>query len=191
MSDRILDDHRRALEEAFFARQEQELLQRLRGGGGSAASGNAALAAATGVSDEAALSRLRGLGVTPEAAAALTLFPMAAVAWADGGFSDAERAMATQAAERAGIMPGSPAFALLQQWFNAPPSPAMTEAWKGYARALAAPLPPLERKRLADDALGRARELADSSGGFFGFGRRVSAAEERMLDELHAAFEAG
>jgi len=188
MSDHILDDHRRAMEEAFFAKQEAELLRRLRGDADDAGA-NAALAAATGVSDEAALARLRELGVRPAEAAALTLYPMAAVAWADGGFSEAERAIATQAAEAAGIQPGSPAFDLLRQWFSAAPSPAMAEAWRGYARALAAQLPAGDRRRLADDTLSRARALADSSGGFFGFGRRISSAEERVLSDLQAAFE--
>ncbi len=187
MSDRILDDHRRALEDAFFARQNAELLAKLRGGGDP----NAALAAATGVSDPAALARLTELGVTPEAAAALTLLPMAAIAWADGGVSLGERGAVMRAAERAGVTPGSPAFELLDGWLREPPSAGLLEAWKAYARDLAARATAEERARFAETVLGRARAVADAEGGFFGMGRRISAAEQALLDELHKALVPG
>ncbi len=188
MSDRILDDHRRALEDAFFARQNAELLARLRAGGDD---GHGALATATGVSDQAALSRLAELGVTPEAAAALTLLPMAAVAWADGGVSVAERGAVVQAAERAGVLPGSPASELLEGWLREAPSPALIAAWKAYAHALAAPATAEERAKLVEAVLGRARTVAEAEGGFFGLGRRISAAEQGLLDDLRQALQPG
>lgn len=187
MSDRILDDHRRALEDAFFARQNADLLAKLRSGGDP----HAALAAATGVSDAAALSRLAELGVTPEAAAALTLLPMAAIAWADGGVSLTELGAVVQAAEHAGVAPGSPAFELLEGWLREPPSAALIDAWKAYAHDLAARATPAERARFAETVLGRARAVADAEGGFFGLGRRISSAEQTLLDDLHKALQPG
>jgi tellurite resistance protein len=143
------------------------------------------------VSDPAALSRLAELGVTPEAAAALTLLPMAAVAWADGGVSLTERGAVVQAAERAGVAPGTPASQLLEGWLREPPSPGLLEAWKAYAHALAGQATAEERGRFAETVLGRARAVADAEGGFFGLGRRISSAEQALLDELHRALQPG
>jgi hypothetical protein len=188
MSGHILDTHRRSLEEAFFAEQERLLRDKMREGA-AALDTRQALTAATGIEDTAVLDRLLGLGITPQAAAALTLLPMAVVAWADGGVSEGERGAVIEAAERAGVLPGSPGFAILEAWLKTPPPASLIEAWKHYAKALAAPLGTMERSKLADDALGRARAVADAEGGFFGLGRRISAAEQAALDDLHKAFE--
>ncbi len=41
---------------------------------------------------------------------------------------------------------------------------------------------------LRADLLGRARRVAEAAGGFLGLGRRVSAAEQAVLERLAAAF---
>ena len=46
-----------------------------------------------------------------------------------------------------------------------------------------------EKKELRDDLLQRAREVAESAGGILGFGGKISKQEQKVLDELAAAFD--
>lgn len=187
MYDRILDDRRNALEEAFFAQQNEMLRRRLQEGD-AATNRRRALSEASGITDEATLSRMEALGLNAGTAAALTLAPLVLVAWADGQMSEAEHGTILAAAAKAGITHASPAGQLLDGWLKQAPSPAMREAWKAYVHALVQPLDGAARQRLAGDVLAQARAVADATGGFLGLGRRISAEEQKVLDELAAAF---
>ncbi len=86
----FLDDRRRGAEEAFFARQNEQLRVGLRKSDQVAAN-SAELAAASGLRNSLVLDSLTELNVGPEGAAALSLTPLVAVAWADGDVSPKER----------------------------------------------------------------------------------------------------
>src|SRR5688500_6619330 len=62
MADEFLDDRRRALEEAFFAKENERLLQNLRQAD-VGKSGQDALATVSGIADDALLGKLAALGV--------------------------------------------------------------------------------------------------------------------------------
>ena len=181
MSNDFLDDRRKALEEAFFAKQNAELLRRLR-----EPEGQKDLATAVGIQDKAALDRLAGHGIQGNALAAVSLAPLVLVAWADGSLEEPERQAVLSAAAEAGIPAGGPAHALLTQWLAQHPPQDLLASWTDYVRALA----PEARAALRKDVLGRARRVAEAAGGFLGLTSKVSAAEEAMLKRLEGAFAA-
>ena len=105
MSHESLDDRRRALEEAFFAKQDAVLRKKLAEPAELRAKKDA-YSAVSGITDEAVLDALAKLDVTPETLAALSLVPLVAVAWADGSIDAKERAAVLRAAGDTGLAAG-------------------------------------------------------------------------------------
>jgi hypothetical protein len=187
MSEDILGDRRKALEEEFFAKQNQRLLQQLREAAAAQAR-KAALAAASGISDDAVLEQLAAAGLSSETVAALSLVPLVEVAWADGKLDAKERSALLTAAEQAGLGREHASYQLLEAWLTERPSPALLAAWKAYVAALSRALDAQAKQALQQDLLGRARQVAEAAGGFLGLGKRISRAEQAVLAELEQAF---
>jgi len=187
MDGSVLEQRGRALEDAFFARQDQDLLDRMRRSD-QAATRKRAMAAATGITDEALLDAWVALNLGPQTVAALALVPLVLVAWADGRLDPREAAALREAAHDAGLDRDSDAAALLGAWLAEPPPRQMEQAWRDYAHSLAAGLDAGARAALQAETLGRARRVAEAAGGFLGLGSRVSAAEEQVLAGLAGAF---
>lgn len=186
MSGDFMEDRRRALEEAFFAQHNEVLLRRMREAD-TTASRRQAIAAASGIADEAVLDRLLGLNMSSETAAALAMVPLVMVAWADGDIDERERVAILGGAVDAGLDEQSASYELLGQWLREPPSPELLAAWKIYVAAVAGALDDAGRRALKGELLGRARTVAEAAGGFLGVGRRVSPAEDAVLKQLEAA----
>jgi hypothetical protein len=187
MSEGILDDRRKALEEEFFARQNQRLLRELQETT-AAQERLEALAAASGITDPAVLQGLATIGLDSDTVAALTLVPLIEVAWADGRLESKEQSALLAAAEQAGLRKGSPGYLLLAEWAKERPSPQILAAWKAYVVALSSTLDAQAKQALKQDLLGRARAVAEATGGFLGLGSRISSAEQAVLTELEQAF---
>ena len=187
MVEEFLGDRKRALEEEFFRKQERSLLERLRTEQATQ-SAREELSQASGLTDTAVLDRLISLGLQAATLAAMGLVPLVAVAWADGTLDARERQAVSVALETAGISPESPAWQLLQSWLTSPPPASLLEAWKAYMAALCPQLSASDRISLRDSTLGRARAVAEASGGFLGLGSKVSSAEEVMLRTLAEAY---
>lgn len=183
----IFDSRRAALEESFFAKYNADLLEKLRRRKGEKSS-KQQLIAASGIRDDAVLNMLMELKLEAQTLAALTLVPLIRVAWADGKVHPEEKLAVMNAAAQEGITEGSPAYELLERWLTKKPEPRLVEAWKGYVTCLAESLSPAARIALRDQVIGRARQVAEATGGFLGLGNRVSKAEERILGELEVAF---
>jgi len=187
MSEHGLSERERALENAFFARQNEALLARMREADATK-SRKEALAAASGITDDAVLSHLADLKLGPQGVAALGLVPMVVVAWADGTLDPKEKEAVLRAAQEAGLDAQPEARALLDAWLVAPPGRELAEAWKGYVRAVAAGLAAEGRAALQRDTIGRARRVAEAAGGFLGLGSKISDAEAQALARLEEAF---
>lgn len=188
MSDRILGDRGKALEDAFFARQDEALRQRLRHAG-DAEQRRAAFAEASGVTDGAVLDRLTAMDIGSETFAALSLVPVVVVAWADGTIDEKERGAALAAAADAGLDTQGASYQLLDTWLAKRPPPELLAAWKDYMRAVSAGMGAEARQALQSELLARARTVAEAAGGFMGVGRKVSAAEQAVLDDLATPFQ--
>lgn len=185
MSDELLGNRRKALEDQFFVQQDRELIEAMR----EKREGEArreALRVASGISDQAVLDHLSALGIGPEALAALSLVPLVAVAWADGRVDEPERRAVLRGAESQGVKPGESAYQLLAGWLDRHPGSELVSAWKEYASALCAEIDSAARARLREDLMGRARAVAESAGGFLGLGS-VSSEEAAVLEDLERA----
>jgi hypothetical protein len=147
-----------------------------------------ALAAVSGIDDQELLRDLLAAGIRPETFACLALLPLCEVAWADGDISSRERDAVLKAAAQHGIQSGTAAYSLLEVWLATRPELKMVDAWKEYVAVLSARLPPDRAKQLSDEILGRARDIAATSGGILGLGAKVSVSEQFALDELEHAF---
>jgi hypothetical protein len=186
VSHHILEERRRGLEEAFFAKHNRELLQRLRE---KAASETAIedLKAASGVDDEALLGELVELGISSETLAALGLVPLVQVAWADGRMDAAESAAILEGAAAVGAEPGSPSYALLEGWLAEEPGSEMLSAWSQYVAGLGAVCSKGSMDALKAVTLRRAERVAEAAGGVLGV-HRVSGSEREVLSQIAEAF---
>lgn len=182
----FLSDRRQALEEAFFARHNKELTEKLREKA-EAAEERQRLAAATGIQDEAALTRLQALGLHPTTLSALSLVPLVLVAWADGKLEAKERKVILEAAAANGLEVGTPAFDSLEGWLHELPPAGLLEAWLDYVKALTADLGEEGTAHLRQDILERAAKVAKSAGGWWDLGA-VSDEEKGVLAQLEKAF---
>lgn len=186
MSQHILEERRRGLEEAFFAKHNRELLQRLRE---KAASETAIedLKAASGVDDEALLGELVELGISAETLAALGLVPLVQVAWADGRIDPGESEAILEGAVAVGAEPGSPSYALLEGWLAEKPGSEMLGAWSDYVGGLGAVCSKGSMEALKAVTLKRAEKVAEAAGGVLGV-HRISASERKVLSQIAEAF---
>lgn len=188
MSGEYLGKTGRVLEESFFQTKNAELLGDFREHLAKLER-KEQLADACGIHDEAVLERLAALKIGPETLAAVALVPLVEVAWADGKVQADEHAAVMKAAEHAGIQRDDDAFALLDDWLNHRPTPEMLEAWKRYVVGLCDAMDDDDADRLKHDLLDRARAVAQETGGFLGFGKRLNPADAAMLEELERAFD--
>jgi hypothetical protein len=186
MSQEFLEDRKRSLEEAFFAKQNQELVQRLRSRQ-EREERTHAIRQASGIEDPDLLARLVDLGLGPDTVAALSLVPLIEVAWADGDVHPKERQAVLQAAAESGVETGSTAADLLESWLARRPDPALLTAWKEFVRSLSSELAPDARRALRDDVLGRAERVAEAAGGLLG-AAAISGKERDKIYELDHAF---
>jgi hypothetical protein len=184
MSDEILGDRGKALEEMFFARESEKLRKTLQEKE-DVKDKKEALSATSGITDDAVLEQLVTLDIRSDTLAALSLVPLVEVAWADGSMDDSERSAILSAAEDSGISDES--AALLDGWLVTQPGSEMLSAWKDYISALTSTMDTAARDNLEQELLGRARRVAESAGGFLGIGT-ISPDEEDKLEELARAF---
>ena len=173
----------RALEDAFFAKENARLLEQLRAKA-QQEERRKALREVVLIQDEGLVDHLLELGLGPETVLAVTLIPLAMVAWADGAIEAKERQAILQAAAQKGIAADSIAGQMLDRWLAEPLDAKLVDTWKRYVRTIWPSLTPKERDEVRAMGLERARGVAEAAGGFLGLGSRVSAQERAVLDEL-------
>lgn len=186
MSEYILDQRRRVLEDSFFAKVDQELLRRLQEEMETQQE-EEQLARVSGISDKFLLDRLIGCGIKSSTWAAMSLVPLVEVAWADGHVVDEERVAVLKSAHEAGLESNAPAYQLLEQWLHHRPEPSLRQAWKDYVHALCENAAPDTREAFRTQVLERAQRVAEAWGGMLGMGNAVSDSEQKVLDDLHSA----
>jgi hypothetical protein len=187
MEKAFLEDRRKGLEEAFFAEREAALLRRLQEAADAKAT-RKALSAASGITDSDVLDELVALGVSSETLAAFSLVPLVAAAWADGEVNEQERRAALSGAEQLGLPKGHAAYELFASWLRKRPPQELFAAWKDYIAALSSTLDEKDWEALRAGVLGRARAVAQASGGIFGVLGAISSAEQNILADLESVF---
>ena len=186
MSNESLGDSRKALEEAFFARENAKLRQQLRDLDNTKQK-KAALAAASGITNDAVLEKLAALNISSETVAALALVPLIAIAWSDGSIDAKERTAVLAKAQEEGVSQGNVSHELFERWLSERPPANLLATWTDYVRALGETMSAEDRRFFKGRVLDRARGVAEAAGGFLGIGK-VSAHEQKVLDELASAF---
>jgi hypothetical protein len=181
---RALGDEARKKEAAWIRQQERELLEKARQEEQRRA-WRARLAQVVGVSDEKFLDDLEEHGFAPETIPLLFTGPLFLVAWSDGEVTRQEREAILDLARRRGLDPQSPAWARLEGWLAARPGPSFFEhAFVLLKRMLEANVE--ARPKVAQEIVDAAALVADASGGFFGYGNRVSGEERTILERIAA-----
>lgn len=178
-----LNSAARSLEDAFFAKENARLLEQLRAKARQEER-RKALRDVIQIQDEGLVDHLLELGLGPETILAVTLIPLAMVAWADGSMEPKEREAILRAAAEKGIVPDSIAGQVLDSWLRNPLDGKLVEAWKRYVQTIWPSLTPHEREEVRQMGLERARTVAEAAGGFLGLGSRISAQERAVLAEL-------
>ena len=175
------------LESSFFRDDRGPLRDRLRAAERTRTEQMETLAEVSGIDDVEVLEKLVSLGIRSETLAALTLYPLVAVAWADGHVDRHEVAEVLRGAESCGVREGSVSHELLRGWLEQRPDAVLLEAWRSLAADLANRVEPDWRTVFARELLARAHAVAEASGGFLAL-EKTSPQEQSLLDELRAAF---
>jgi hypothetical protein len=183
----IMHTRAKTLEDVFFLKQDRILTQEFHKMEKMKET-KAALARVSGITNEDVLQKLIDLDIRPDAAACLALVPLVEIAWADGKIDDEEKA-AVLKADRELFPKNSADMKILKQWLEHKPKPQLLTAWKHYVKELCRQMTPSQKKALRAQILGHARQVAQATGGFLGLGKKISGAEQDMLDKLDKAFE--
>jgi hypothetical protein len=187
VADELFEERRRALEEAFFRKHNREVLDRLKAEA-KRLSAKQGIAEATGIGDDALLTRLADLGFDASSLLAFALVPAVEVAWADGIIDEAERTHILARLTPEPFASSSPTYEMIASWLSRRPPAELFDAWVAYTRALCAGLAPADRQWLAAGIVRRSEEVAKASGGLFGVALRKSSAEADVLRKIEAAF---
>ena len=166
----------------FFDSLEDRIIKRLHSEAESDES-RAALINNTGLHDQKLISELITLGITVEGLMALRMFPLALVAWASGGVSDAEHDTVMKEAASGGITPDSVPALILDSWLRRRPPGLGFDAWKRYTHEMFATMSKASVERLIHVTEKQMYAVAKASGGHFGFGK-VSHAEREQIERL-------
>lgn len=185
MSDSLFE-RGKALEDRFFSEKDKLLLEKLKQEIDNKENIDA-LAAVSGINDPGILKSLLDQNVTAESLTSISLVPLVAVAWADGVMETKEREAILKAADAAGIKSDSAAYQLLDSWMENKPANDLIDIWANYIGELKTTIDDTAFNQLKTSVLGRAKEVADSAGGFLGVGT-TSAQESSVLDRLEQSF---
>ncbi|MBL8956472.1 MAG: TerB family tellurite resistance protein [Myxococcaceae bacterium] len=185
MSNDSLADRGKELEEAFFRQANQKLTEKLQAENKKKLD-KEAISKLTGISSGELLDKLVELNLGASTVAAFGLLPVVEVAWADGRIDDKEKQAVLDASRQAGLT--GTAAEIVEHWLKDQPAKNIFETWKQYIAAIAVRLGPDEKTLMKNEMLGRARAVAEASGGFLGLGNHVSKEEQAVLDKIAAAF---
>lgn len=183
MRDESFPGRAKQAEEEYFRRKEQELVAKLKERS-ERESRRKGLAEAVGVTDDAILAAIEEMGFSRDVVVVLHLFPLVAVAWADGELADAERAKIVEAARAWGIAPGTPADARLEEWLRERPDPVTTDRALRLIRDILAFRTLDKGDDYRANILGMCEAVAGASGGFLGLGSKVSPAERAVIERI-------
>jgi len=176
-----------SLEEAFFRKKDAELIalhRKLE----NIKRTRETLSEVSGIHNAKVLDKLIELEISPNILSSMSVVPLIEVAWADGKIDDAECAAVLEAAASNGIKKGSPDYCLLENWLKHRPPVKLLEAWLHYIEGLCETMTAAERKSFKSDLLGRARKVAEASGGILGVALKVSSGEQAILKKMESAF---
>jgi hypothetical protein len=186
MANDSLAERGKELEEAFFRQMNQKLTDKLQAENKKKLD-KEAITKLTGITSDELLEKLVELKLGAQTVAAFGLLPVVEVAWADGRVDAKEKRAVLDASKQAGLS-GSAAD-IVGHWLEERPARTLFETWKKYISAICAHLGPKDKALMKNEVVGRARTVAQASGGFLGLGNHISKEEQAVLDKIADAFE--
>ncbi|MFN0084782.1 MAG: hypothetical protein ACKVX9_05295 [Blastocatellia bacterium] len=173
-----------------FQQKEQELMEQIHRRMALRAE-REELAAVTGVSDEEILATLQEMGYTRKTVRLLYLVPLVQVAWASGSVTEHEREMVLEAADLCGALEDSQIHHQMLSWLEERPEQAFFDRTLRVISDILATLPPEKREAGRSSLVTFCANVAAASGGILGFGSKVSAAEQEVIERIAAELEWG
>ena len=143
----------------------------------------------TGIEDDAIIDALFEHGITSSQLSALTLFPIAYVAWADGEIDEKEKQAISKACQECGIEAASPSMDLIHSWLEAPLDSSLFSLWKGWIQSVFDHMEEEHAKGLALNIKNKSKAVANASRSFLGLGPKISSKEEVALQEIDQALQ--
>jgi hypothetical protein len=170
-------------EAEYFHRLDVELIDQMRKRA-ALEEGRLQLAEVSHIKAQAVLDALAQVGFNHGNAMLLHLVPLIQVAWIDGSVSPAERDRIVKVARSRGIEEGGAADQQLSTWLDKRPSEEVFRTAVRALRAALETLPPSEIEASVKSLLQSCTDIAGASGGLFGLTTPVSAAEQKLLEDL-------
>ncbi|MEM6553136.1 MAG: hypothetical protein AAF750_13545 [Planctomycetota bacterium] len=178
----MADPNYNQYEDQYFKKQNADARAKLREqleAQAHDAATHARLADEAELSDDVITTHLKQLGFDADTAPALHLVPLVEIAWADGDVSVPERIRILRIAEAHGIKPATPAADLLAALLESQPSDEFFTVVRQHLHDL------LEAQDIHPHTLLElCQGVAKVSGGFFGFGDKVSEEEAAAIQDL-------
>ena len=184
--EKVLGERGKALEDEFFRKEDERLIAKLREIKAKEAT-REELSRISGIKNTAILDRLIELGIHAETLVALSIVPLAEVAWADGAIDAKEEQAILDRAAKSGVTPGSSSYDLLKSWLERRPEARLLTAWTQMVEGISENLTAEQVEALRAGLVERARAVAGASGGVLGMGK-ISSAETEMIRRLESAF---
>jgi hypothetical protein len=170
------------LSEAFFFRKDLELSDLLRRSS-SREEAIKSLETVMGIRDPKVCECLVDAGFDLATARAFIWAPVIFVAWADGRLDHFEKHRILQALPRQGVSMEATRRLIDHIWFANPPSERVCQLWTEFIAALLDGFKHEDFDAVANDILALCEEVANTSGGFLGFGK-VSQQESQVIERI-------
>ena len=183
MSKRTLLDRQKAINKTFFPLRHRSVLKPPTSEP-THAQKKRALTEVSDITNGEMLDRLIASGIDQNTLSALTLIPLIEVAWADDQLDAEERGLVLAAAKRHRFNRDS--YTLLKYWLEHP-SEGLMEVWRDNVEGLLELMSDSERSTFCADIFGRAKEVAEATGGVLGIGK-ISKLEREVLVEIESVF---
>jgi len=176
-----------ALENQFFSKVDAKLVEAIRVNL-EKTDNVKALAELSGLQDKSALDALFSAGVSPGALPALRLFPLIAVAWADGRLESREKEVILDAASKHGVTRESNSGKVVATWLATNPGEELFVAWEVFASTLVNKLSIADALSVQSTILQEIKSVAQSAGGVLGW-NAISKGESIVMNRIEKALQ--
>ena len=169
-------------EAEYFKQQEMIAKAKLRekmNKAGQALARQQAAGKDVGANADDLMATLEANGFARETARVLDLLPIIHVAWADGTIQPAERDAVYKLLELRGIARGREPWSVVDVWLDKQPSGEFLDNVLKLIRQIYK-----GRGESPTDVVDMAVRIAESSGGFLGFGTKISEAERDIIERI-------
>lgn len=141
------------------------------------------LAEAAMIDDVELIDRLFQAGFTAETLPALSLAPIALIAWGSGFVTQQEKDSAMKSLGELEMSRNDVVMGVINDWLQTRPSPELLSLWADYTRAQDVQSSPSATRIEQDWMMRLMNDVALASGGFLGFGA-ICTGEKMILDRI-------